>query len=104
MGTHELGKAGTKTFQVLLGGEKDGAVDWKSARVIESTNHRSAALLAFTLSPNQCEARRAWRAGRPVYAFAWDDSDAKHENGAPIIVHAFEFARGVPQPEASDAV
>lgn len=81
-----------KTYSVFLCAATD-ELDWKTAREVDSTSHREAALLAFKLVPGNNPAKAAVRAGVPAVAWVWDESHPKHANGAPICVHKLELVR-----------
>lgn len=72
----------------------DGAIEWQSARKVESTSHADAAKLAFTLSPPNSPARCAFRMGKLATAWVWREDHPKHPNGAPICVHKLSLERG----------
>lgn len=90
----------TRAYSVVLVAPSDdpnAALDWKSAREVESTTHRDAALLAFRLAPLGHPGRAAFHSLGRCVAWVWDESHPKHPNGAPICVHKLELASG-PKP------
>jgi hypothetical protein len=90
----------TRAYSVVLVAPSDdpnAALDWKSAREVESTTHRDAALLAFRLAPLGHPGRAAFHSLGRCVAWVWDESHPKHPNGAPICVHKLELAS--PKPE-----
>jgi hypothetical protein len=88
------------TYSVVLVAPSDAdglPLDWKSAREVQSTTHRDAALLAFRFAPLGHPGRAAFHNQGRCVAWVWDESHPKHPNGAPICVHKLELAS--PKPE-----